>query len=118
MHLKPFTVPLAATADAGIPSEKRSALLPDVQTFAEAGLPGFNFVTWMGFFAPKGTPRPIINLLNAETTRAVADPDVRQRLLAAGLEPASSTPEELGERVRVGYQRVAKIVREANIKPE
>ena len=102
----------------GMPSEKRSAMLPEVPTFAEAGMQGFNFVTWIGLFAPKGTPRTVTNVLNAETNKAVADTGVRERLLAFGLEPATSTPEQLGERLRTGYERVAKIVREANIKAE
>jgi tripartite-type tricarboxylate transporter receptor subunit TctC len=100
----------------GMPSEKRSPLLPDVPTFAEAGVRGFDFVTWVGLFAPKGTPRTVTNLLNAETNKAIADPGVRERLLALGLEPAGSTPEELGERLVASHERVARIIREANIK--
>jgi len=102
----------------GMPAEKRSPFMPDVPTFAEAGMPGFTFVTWLGFFAPKGTPRAIVNVLNAETGKAVVDPGVRERLLGLGLDPATSTPEELGERVRIGHERVAKIIRDANIKAD
>ncbi len=102
----------------GMPAEKRSPFMPDVPTFAEAGMPGFTFVTWLGFFAPKGTPPAIVNLLNAEAGKAVADAGVRERLLGLGLDPATSTPEELGERVRAGHERVARIIREANIKAD
>ncbi len=102
----------------GMPSEKRSPMLPDVPTFTEAGVRGFDFVTWVGLFAPKGTPRAVINLLNAENNKAVAEPAVREKLLGLGLEPATSTPEQLGERTRAGYERVAKIIREANIKAD
>ncbi len=102
----------------GVPAAVRSPLLPDAPTFAEAGLPGFDFVTWVALFVPKGTPRPIVDQLNAETSRAIADPEVRDKLLAMGLEPRRSTPEELGEMVRQGHARAARIIREANIKAE
>lgn len=102
----------------GVPAEKRSALLPDVPTFAEAGVPNFNFVTWVSLFAPKGTPKAIVDKLNAETVKAVADPAVREKLLSLGLEPETSTPEQLGQMVRSGHARVAKIVKDANIKSD
>jgi tripartite-type tricarboxylate transporter receptor subunit TctC len=102
----------------GMPAEKRSPFMPDVPTFTEAGMPGFTFVTWLGFFAPKGTPRAIVDVINAESGKAVADAGVRDRLVGLGLDPATSTPEELGERVRIGHDRVAKIIRDANIKAE
>lgn len=102
----------------GVPSERRSSLLPEVPTFAEAGLPGFDFVTWVALFAPRGTPRPVVDLLNAEIGRALADPTVRERLLTLGLEPATSTPEQLAERIRTGHARVAKIIRDNQIKAE
>jgi tripartite-type tricarboxylate transporter receptor subunit TctC len=102
----------------GVPSEKRSPLLPDAPTFAEAGLPGFDFSTWVGLFAPRGTPRAVVDFVNAETNRALADGAVRERLLTLGLEPATSTPEQLGERLKVGHARVARIIRDNNIKVE
>ena len=102
----------------GVPLDKRSPLLPDVPTFAEAGLPGFHFTTWVGLFAPKGTPRPVINRLHAEAGKALADPQVRERLLAVGLEPKWVSPEQLGEMVASGHARVAAIIRRANIKAD
>ncbi len=101
-----------------VPSEKRSLLLPDVPTLAEAGVPGFLFDTWIGIYAPKGTPRPVIDRLNAETAAAIADPAVHGRLMAMALEPRSSTPEELGKRTRDGLARVSKIIKEAGIKAD
>lgn len=100
----------------GVPLEARSPLLPDVPTFAEAGIPDFNFTTWVALFAPRGTPRAVIDRLNAETAKAVADPGLRNRLLALGLEPKTATPEQLRRLVATGHARVAAIVKQANIK--
>jgi tripartite-type tricarboxylate transporter receptor subunit TctC len=102
----------------GMPATQRSPLLPDVPTFAEAGIPDFNFTTWVALFAPKGTPRAVIDRLNAETARALADPGVRDRLLALGLEPRTATPEQLGQIVASGHARVAAIVKKANIRAD
>jgi len=101
-----------------VPSEKRSPLLPDVPTLAESGVVGFLFDTWIGIYAPKGTPRPVIDRLNAETVAALADSAVHGRLTAMALEPRSSTPEELGRRTRDGYARVTKVIKEAGIKAD
>lgn len=102
----------------GVPAERRSALLPEAPTFAEAGLPGFDFVTWVGLVAPRGTPRPVVERINAEIAQALQDAGIRERLLSQGLEPATSTPEQLGERLRNGHARVAKIIRDNGIKAE
>ena len=101
-----------------VPSEKRSPLLPEVPTLAESGVAGFLFDTWIGLFAPKGTPRPVIDRMHAETVAALADPAVSGRLAAMGLEPRSSTPEELGRRSRDGFARVSKVIKDAGIKPD
>ena len=101
-----------------VPSDKRSALLPAVPTMAEAGVPGFQFDTWIGLFAPKGTPKAVIDRLNAETAAAMADGAVSSRLTGMALEPKSSTPEELGNRTRDGYARVSRVIKEANIKAD
>ncbi|WP_157666654.1 Bug family tripartite tricarboxylate transporter substrate binding protein [Bordetella genomosp. 13] len=100
------------------PNEQRSALLPDVPTFAEAGAHVFRFSTWLGLYAPKGTPADIVERLHAEVAKAVADPAVRERLAALGLEPVSSTPAELGALTREGYARVGQAIRSAGIKPQ
>jgi tripartite-type tricarboxylate transporter receptor subunit TctC len=106
---------LRALAQAG---DRRSALLPSVPTFAEAGVPPFQFATWLGLYAPKRTPRAIVERLNAEAARAVADPAVRERLMALGLEPVASQPAALGELTRTGHARVARAIRDAGIKPQ
>jgi tripartite-type tricarboxylate transporter receptor subunit TctC len=96
----------------------RSSLLPDVPTMVEAGIAGFTFDTWVGLYAPKGTPAPIIAQLNAEVGKSLADPKVLQRLVALGFEPRHSTPAELGARTRDGLQRVSKVIRDAGIKAD
>jgi tripartite-type tricarboxylate transporter receptor subunit TctC len=100
------------------PNEKRSALLPDVPTFAEAGVAAFRFSTWLGLYAPKGTPADIVERLNAEVVKAVADPGVRERLAGIGLDPVASTPAELGTLTREGYARVGQAIRDAGIKSQ
>ena len=101
-----------------VPQAQRSVLLPNVPTFAEAGMPGFNFSTWIAMYAPKGTPRHVVERLNLELRKAVANPAVRERLLPMGLEPAGSTPEELREMTRAGHARIGKLIKDLGIKPE
>ena len=79
----------------GITTLKPSALLPDVKPVAEQGVPGFEIAGWNAFYAPHGTPQPIIDLLSAELTKIFAQPETRQRLLQLGLEPAGGTPADL-----------------------
>ena len=73
----------------------RSPLLPAVPTVAESGLPGYEFVTWMGMFAPLNTSKEIIARVNAEVAKALAAPEVREKLVAQGVEIQTSTPEQL-----------------------
>src|SRR5689334_23894443 len=77
-----------------VTTAKRSALAPDLPTIAESGLPGFDINTWFGIFVPAGTPHAIVERLHAEFTRALAAPDVREKMLALGAEPVGSRPEE------------------------
>lgn len=93
----------------------RSPLLPDVPTVAESGLPGYEFVTWMGLFAPVNTPKEIIARLNAELVRALDAPELRERLVAQGVEVKSSTPEQLGELTKSRLAQMAKIIKDAGI---
>ena len=99
-------------------SDRRSALLPDVPTGLEPGAPGFAFSTWIAIYAPRATPRPVIERLNAETVQAVNEPAIRERLLALGLEPGSSTPEQLATETRNGLAKMARIIKDAGIKVE
>lgn len=97
---------------------KRSPLLPDVPTVAESGVPGYEFATWGGIFVPKGTPKAIIDRLNAETVKAVNDPVVRDRLASQGLIPRGSTPAELAQATKSGLERMGKIIKAAGIRLE
>ncbi len=99
-------------------SERRSALLPDVPTGLEPGAPAFSFSTWIAIYAPRATPRLVIERLNAETVKALNETAVRERLLALGLEPGSSTPEQLASETRDGLVKMAKIIKDAGIKAE
>ncbi len=99
-------------------SPKRSPLLPDVPTMQEAGLKGFTFSTWLGLYAPKGTPRPIIDRLNTELAKALKVPKINERLVSMGFDPASSTPEEQGARTRAGFERIRTVIREGKIKAD
>ena len=102
----------------GVPSAKRSPLLPNVPTMAEAGVPGFEWQTWASLVAPAGTPRPIVERLNAELVRAIASPDVREKLIAQGLEPIGSPPETVTKWTQDGLKRMRTVVDRAGIKPE
>lgn len=95
---------------------RRSPALPDVPTVAEAGLPGFSADTWVGIFAPKGTPRPIVEKLSAEIRTALALPELRARAQMQGLEVAGSTPAELQSFLQAESAKWKRVVREAGIK--
>jgi tripartite-type tricarboxylate transporter receptor subunit TctC len=93
----------------------RSPLLPAVPTVAEAGVPGYEFVTWMGIFAPLNTPKEIISRVNAELAKALSAPDVRERLAAQGVEIQTSTPEQLAALTKARLEQMARIIKSAGI---
>lgn len=92
---------------------KRSAMLADVQTAAEAGYPELEAVLWYVMMAPAGTPQPVISRLSEVFARIVASPDTRARMLAVGAEPMTSTPQEFAEFYRKEVARWGKVIREA-----
>jgi tripartite-type tricarboxylate transporter receptor subunit TctC len=102
----------------GVPSGERSPLLPDVPTMAEAGVRGFEWRTWASFVLPVGTPKPIVERLNAEMVKAVNSPDVRDKLIAQGLEPIGSKPEVVTPWTQDGLKRMHDIVQRAKIQAE
>jgi tripartite-type tricarboxylate transporter receptor subunit TctC len=106
---------LRALAVAG-PS--RLALLPDVPTTAEAGLPGVEAIVWNGLFAPAGTPQPVLQILHREIVKAYNAPDVKKQVLDTGSEVVGDTPEQFAAFVRSEGAKWSKVIREANIKPE
>lgn len=101
-----------------ITSAKRSAVAPEMPTFAESGLPGFEAGTWYGLLAPAGTPRDIVTRLNTAVVGIVQLPDVREKLAAQGAEPLSGMPEQAGQFVRNEVARWAKVVKAAGIRLE
>jgi tripartite-type tricarboxylate transporter receptor subunit TctC len=76
-----------------VTTNRRISSLPNVPTFAEAGVPGYESIGWFGMVAPAGTPKPIIDRLNAETVAALKDPEIAKRATAAGAEPLTDTPQ-------------------------
>jgi tripartite-type tricarboxylate transporter receptor subunit TctC len=91
---------------------------PDVPTIADSGVPGFQWETWSGIYAPSKTPRAIIEKLNREITDVLRMPDVQQRLLAMEAEAAPCTPAELDALVAREIPKIAELARKAGIKPQ
>jgi tripartite-type tricarboxylate transporter receptor subunit TctC len=98
-----------------IAAAQRSPLYPEVPTFEESGVPDFDFSTWFGMMTLTGVPPAIIARLNAETNRILKMEDVRARLLAIGLEPETSRPQEFAAYIRGERAKWAKVVRESGI---
>jgi tripartite-type tricarboxylate transporter receptor subunit TctC len=101
-----------------VTTAKRAATMPDVPTMAEAGLPGYETSTWGGLLAPAGTPKPVVAKLATEVTRILALPDVKQKLLDAGVEPVGGTPEEFSAFIGKEMEKWAKVAKDAGIQPE
>jgi tripartite-type tricarboxylate transporter receptor subunit TctC len=97
----------------GISSAKRSPQAPELPTIAESGLAGFSAVPWYGVLGPAGMPRPLVNRLNAEIARAVAQPDMAERFVAQGIDLQSSTPEQFGTLIKSELVKWRKVVRDA-----
>src|SRR2546427_497367 len=101
-----------------ISSAKRSRSLPDVPTVIESGLPGFEAGSWFGFFAPKGTPEPIVTQLNRTVNEILAVPSIEKQLIREGADPVGGTPAEFGQFVHHEYEKWKLIVRESGATPE
>jgi len=117
----PSVIPLVASGKLkglAVGSVQRSPAVPDIPTVAEAGVPGFENVTWYGMFAPAKTPHDIIVKLNKQVVQILASPEMAQRLASQGAEPRSSTPEELTKFMRVESERWKKVIKTAGIKVE
>jgi len=100
----------------GVTGTVRSPALPDVPTIQESGLPDFNGNTWLGMVAPAGTPREIVARLSAETSKVLNAPDMRARLLAQGVEPVGSTPEQATAHLEAEMKRYAAAVKASGAK--
>jgi tripartite-type tricarboxylate transporter receptor subunit TctC len=99
-----------------IGSARRSSAMPDVPTMQEAGVPGFDYSAWAGVLAPAGTPPAIVQKVNADWARVIAMPEVRDKLVALGFELTPTSPAEFGEMIRREMAKVAKVVKDANIR--
>jgi tripartite-type tricarboxylate transporter receptor subunit TctC len=97
---------------------KRAALMPDVPTVAESGYTGYEALNWYGYLAPAKTPKEIIDRLNRDITKALANPQVVAALNKTGVEPQAMTPEEFGRYIAREYQTWGKVVKDAHIKAE
>jgi len=95
---------------------KRSSVAPQIPTVAESGVPGFGVDAWIGLFAPKGISPDIAAKLNASINETLSLPDVRQRLVTAGLDPWQLTPEQMASFVKSDLARWRDLLREANVK--
>lgn len=100
----------------GIGSTKRSPQLPDVPTISEAGVPGYEAVSWFGLLAPAHTPKAIVMQLNQVLTKVVHRPETRTQFETQGADPVGSTPEEFGALIRRESQRYAKVVKSSGAK--
>ena len=99
-----------------VTTAKRSAVVPELPTLSESGLPGFDVSTWQAMLAPAGTPREIIVRLNAEIGRIMATPEMKERFLAFGTDAATSTPEQLGQFLRDEVAKIGKVVKDVGAK--
>jgi len=99
-----------------VTSAKRSPFTPELPTFAEEGLKGFEAVNWWGILFPTGVPRPIIDKVNADMVKVLAMADVKEKLAVFGVEAISSTPEEFGKYMDAERAKWGKLIKEANIK--
>jgi tripartite-type tricarboxylate transporter receptor subunit TctC len=101
-----------------VTGDKRSQIMPDVPTMAEAGYPQIVGESWVGVLVPAGTPKDIIGLLQREIARIIAQPDMKARLAELGYDPVASTPEAFGVRIKTEIGTWAQVIRAAHIKPE
>lgn len=97
---------------------RRAALMPDVPTVAESGYPGFEAVNWYAYYGPKGMPRDVVERLNREIAAALKQPETIALLEKQGVEPQTSTPEELARYTEQEYRTWGRVVKEAGIQPQ
>ena len=96
----------------GVSTAKRYAELPDVPAIAEAGVPGYDATIWLGLLAPPGTPREVVQKINSEITKVLSNAEARKLMASAGVDVATSSPEEFGRLMQVELDRWGKVVKE------
>ncbi len=102
----------------GVSSAKPSPALPGVPTIGQSGVPGYEMQPWIAVFAPAGTPRAIVERLNAEINKALAAKDIQDKLGSQALDPWPSTPDEMNRRIRVDYEKYGKLIKLTGAKIE
>lgn len=102
----------------GVGGRQRSAIAPEIPTIAESGLPGYEMSSWFGLLAPAGTPAPIVTRLQQEIARIFKQADVREKLLAQGVEPVGGTPQEFAAFLNAETAQWTKVIRASGLKPE
>jgi tripartite-type tricarboxylate transporter receptor subunit TctC len=101
-----------------VASDKRIAALPEVPTLSEAGVPGYKSEIWIGLFAPAKTPKDVVDKLAAEVGRMQTQADVKEQLNAQGIDPLSSSPEQLAALIKSDSARWSKVIKETGVKAE
>ncbi len=96
----------------------RDRLQPDVPTVSESGLKGYEITGWHGFFAPAGTPREVIDRVNASVAKILGTPEIRELWASQGMDVVTNTPEEFSKRIRADYEKYGRIVKTVGIQPE
>jgi tripartite-type tricarboxylate transporter receptor subunit TctC len=102
----------------GVTTPKRSAALPGVPTIADAGLPGYSASGWYGIVAPAGTPKAVVDRLNAVFRAAMKPPEMREKLVGSGVEAADATPAEFGKLITTDIAKWEKVVKPLKISVE
>jgi tripartite-type tricarboxylate transporter receptor subunit TctC len=102
----------------GVTTSKRSKLVPDLPTVAEAGVPGFEANNWYGVVVPAKTPKPIIDRLHKEFTAVLNLPEIREVLFRQGLDVAATTPQAFGAYIKSETSKWAKVIKASGAKPE
>ena len=97
---------------------KRSQAAPDVPTFAEQGLAGYELSSWQAVFAPAGTPQPIVDRLYTEISKYQKTPDIQKRFAEMGLDPSGMPPQELAALIKADVPRLGKVVRDSGAKAD
>jgi tripartite-type tricarboxylate transporter receptor subunit TctC len=101
-----------------VTSANRASTVPDLPTLAEAGVPGYEAIGWFGLLAPAATAKSLVERISRDANRVLADPEVRDRMLALGAEPSGDTPEAFGRFIRADQAKWSRLVRERGISVE
>jgi tripartite-type tricarboxylate transporter receptor subunit TctC len=101
-----------------VTTKERSALLPDLPSLHEAGIPGYDVTSWAGLFAPAGTPKVIVSRLNAEVARIIANPEAKARIAVTGFDAFTGPPETLAAFVQSELANWGKLIKDAGIEPQ